>query len=111
MPLDRIKGEVIDGLGHKYRVVPNGKWRDSQLFEEAAGRAARAFLKSGALWPVTFDDMEVITQEYPADHKIAIVFLKQVRGKETLYPWVWELPMPMVKELKALGKWDDTAIN
>lgn len=104
-------GEVIEGLGHQFRVVPNSKWRESRLFEEAANRAAAAFLKSGALWPITFDEHEVLVQEYPSDNKIVVLFSKKIRGREELYPWVWELPPQAVKELKALGKWDDSPIN
>lgn len=105
------KGEVIDGLGTQFRVVPNAKWRETRLFEEAANRAAAAFLKSGALWPISFEDAEVLIQEYPADNKICVLFAKKIKGKESLYPWVWELPEQAVKELKALGKWDDRPIN
>lgn len=111
MSLDKTRGEVIDGLGHAFRVVPNAKWRDSKLFEQAATKASEVFIRAGALWPVSFDDAEVIMQEYPAERTLAMVFAKKIRGNEHLYPWVWELPIEMIKELKALGKWDDTPIN
>jgi hypothetical protein len=111
MPLDRIRGEVIGDLGHAFRVVPNEKWRETKLFDEAANKAASAFLQAGALWPITFDDQEVITQEYPADNRLVIVFLKTIKGNETLFPWVWELPNEMVAELRTLGKWDATPVQ
>lgn len=111
MALDRKKGEIIEGLGSQFRIVPNGKWRETKLFEEAATRAAAAFLKSGAMWPITFDEDDVLIQEYPADRKIAVLFVKKIRGQEALYPWVWELPDAAVQELAALGKWDTSPIN
>jgi len=110
MPLNP-KGELIDGLGQQFRVVPNAKWRETRLFEEAAKRAAAAFLKSGALWPIVFEDDDVLIQEYPAERRICVLFIRKIKGKDNLYPWVWELPDQAVKELKALGKWDDSPVN
>lgn len=106
MALDKIKGEVLEGLGHKYEIAPNYKWRESQLFEEAAMAAAEAFMNSGALWPITFDEEEVLIQEYRESNQIAIIFSKNVRGTEQLYPFVWDLPADMVRELRAIGKWE-----
>jgi hypothetical protein len=111
MPLDHVKGEVVGDLGHAFRVVSNAKWRETPLFEEAARNAEKAFSQAGALLPISFDDAEVLTQEYPAARKLVMIFAKKIRGSETFFPWIWDLPEPMVRELKALGKWDDTAIN
>jgi hypothetical protein len=111
MPLDHTNGEIIEGLGKEFRVVPNDKWRESKLFETAARTAATAFLKAGALWPVRFDDREILMQEYPADNRLVIVFQKTIRGNETLFPWVWDLPPEMVKELAALGKWQTNRLQ
>ena len=111
MALNKTEGEVVEGLGDAFRVVPNAKWRETKLFEEAANKAAQSFLDAGALWPITFDDGEVLAQEYPRDRRLLLLFAKNVRGKEMIYPWVWDLPDNMVSELKALGKWDDLPIN
>jgi hypothetical protein len=111
MPLNHKTGEVIEGLGREFRVVPNEKWRESKLFDDAANSAAAAFLKAGALWPILFDDEEVVTQEYPNDNRLVIVFLKKIKGEDVLYPFVWELPPEMTAELSALGKWDSDRIQ
>lgn len=111
MPLNRIQGEHIEGLGEKYRVVPNCKWRETPQFEEAAKAAEQAFLNSGVLWPVSFDDDEVLTQEYPEERILAFIFLKNIRGVESLYPYPRRLPGSLVRELRVNGKWDDTPIN
>lgn len=111
MPLDRIRGEIVGDLGHAFRIVANAKWRETPLFDEAAQKAAQAFLSAGALWPVTFDDGEVLTQEYPSSRQLVIIFSKSIKGVETLFPWVWDLPDKMLAELKTLGKWDDQALQ
>lgn len=102
---DKRTGELIGDLGANYRVVDNVKWRDSQLFEVAASRAAKAFWQSGALLPITFDDEEVLTQEYPHTGKLVMLFGKVIRGQKHFYPYIWEFTDAQVAELTALGKW------
>jgi hypothetical protein len=111
MSFDRIAGERLEGLGDRFRVVPNRKWRETPLFSNAAHNAAKAFMDEGALWPVLFDDEEFIVQEYPSDHKVAFVFEKRIRNKLRYFVWVWDIPDEGIRELKADGKWDDLPSN
>lgn len=106
MPLDKVKGEQIGGLGHVYRVVPAAKWRMTSLFESAATAAEEAFTRSGALAPITFDEEEVLVQEYPKAAKLAFVFCKRIRGNEHFYPFVFDLPPQMIADLIVTNKWE-----
>ena len=105
MPLNKDAGEHIDGLPGAYRVVPNQKWRESKLFDQAAEEAAKIFAAQGALLPIGFDDDEVLSQEYPSSNQLAFLFVKNIRGQEHFYPYVYALPVEMVAELAAIGRW------
>lgn len=105
MPLDRTKGEQIEGLDGPFKVVPNTKYRETPLFEEAAAAAALAFRRAGYPLAITFDDDQVLTQEYPHSGQIAMVFVTNIRGAEQLYVHVWALPPEMVASLRASGQW------
>lgn len=108
MPLDHVKGEVIGDLGHVYRIAPNTKWREHQLFEEAASYAAQAFLDKGALLPIQFDHGEVLVQEYPQINALVFVFCKNIARTEQIVVRKYDIPDDMVRELCAQGRWDPT---
>lgn len=106
MPLNHELGEPIDGLPSQFRVVPNTKWRETQMFEQAATIAAEAFFEKGALLPVTFDDREVVTQEFWTLPAIVFVFCKKIRGEEFLSVRKYDIPPDMMRELRANGLWE-----
>ncbi len=105
MPLDHVKGEVIGDLGHVYRAAPNTKWREHQLFEEAATIAAETFHAMGALLPITFDDGEVLVQEYPRTNALVFVFCKSIARTEQIVVRKYDIPDDMMRELRAQGRW------
>lgn len=103
--LNKERGEIIGDLGRGFRIVPNEKWRDTMLWTQAAKFAVAAFVKSGALLPIHFDDDHVLVQEYPIDSKIAFIFERKVAGKEMLYPYVFSLSPKAIAELRVSGRW------
>jgi len=105
MPLDKTKGETIEGLGEDYLIAPLSKWIDTPLVEMAAQHAAEAYIKAGALSPISFDEEDILIQEYYREAKVAVVFQRRVRGEEMLYPYVFELPHNLIAELVATGRW------
>jgi hypothetical protein len=107
MPLNHDLGEPIDGLGPVFRVVPNAKWRETSMFEQAATIAAEAFMDKGALLPITFDDREVLTQEH-MPNVLLFIFCKSIRGQEHFSVREFKMPDDMIRELKALGKWESS---
>ena len=105
MPLDKHKGELIGYLGDDYVVVPLAQWGDTPLYRQAEDAAAAAFMASGAIVPFSFDDHDVVVQEYPRKHKLAFLFQKRIKGKEHFYPYVFDLPPQVVTELALVGRW------
>lgn len=105
MPLDRTNGERIEGLEAPHVVVPNVKWRETDMFNTAATNAARAFMKAGYPIIPTFDDEQVLTQEYPTLGRLVFVFQMRIKGDEMLYPYVFALPPEMIANLRAAGQW------
>jgi len=111
MPLDKTKGEEIEGLGSAYVVAPLSKWIDTPLIEMAAQHAAEAYIKAGAMVPISFNEEDILIQEYYRDAKIAVVFQRRVRGEEMLYPYVFDLPHDLIAELVASGRWKSPTQN
>lgn len=104
MALNR-KGERIQGLGEDFVVVPTSRWTDTVLFQEAYDNAVKSFEQSGALIPIRIEDTEIMVQEYPKDNKLLFLFYRQIRGRDHYYPFVFNLPPPMVAELRTIGRW------
>jgi hypothetical protein len=110
MPLDRERGELIDGLGEKYVVAPLSKWEQTGMLDIAAQHAAKAFIAAGALrGKMRFSEGDVLVQEYHDQAKVAFVFQRRVAGNEMFVPYVFDLPKSMVKELVQQGMWDHPA--
>lgn len=105
MPLDKVKGEPIDGMPDDYIVVNISKWRNTPLMPQAAEAAADAFIAIGALLPVWFEEDDILVQEYPRSGQIAFLFQRRIRGETHYYPYVYELPKAAIKELVAEGLW------
>lgn len=105
IPLDKTSGEAIEGLDDHYRVVSPALWRDTGFFEEAARAAERAFIASGAIGPLWFDEENVSVQQYDKTYKLAFLFSKRVAGKNLVYPYVFTLPFFLIPELEASGRW------
>ena len=104
MALNR-KGEKIQGLDDDFIVSPISRWTDTVLFEDAAKNAAQSFQASGAILPIDIRADDCIVQEYPKTNKLLFLFVRQIRGKEHFYPYVYDLPPAMVAELKTIGRW------
>lgn len=104
MPLNHETGEHIEGLGIG-SVVPLSKWADTNLFEAAFEDAERAFIKSGAILPIAFDEREILVMEYPHQDRIVFLFCKHIAGTEKLYPAVIKLTPPLVAELVNMNRW------
>lgn len=108
MPLDHDNGENIEGLGPGFHVSKGRQkeyWKHTSLWNEACRDAARVFHAEGALLPVTFDDRQVLIQEYPRLNKVAFIYCRQVAGKELFHVFAFDLPDDLIKELKVTGKW------
>lgn len=103
--LNRVTGELIESLGPGHVVAPLSRWADTSLFEEAADRAAAVFHKAGAILPITWDEEDILVQEYPQLHKLAFIFARRIAGKARYHVAVIALPPSTVAELRMSGRW------
>lgn len=109
-PLDRTKGEHIDGLGDNYKIVPLRKWADTPIYAEACTHARRIFRKALVADP-RFDESTVLVQEYPDEDKIAFVFAHWGRKYfQRNFAWMyWTAVVTLTPALKAhlvlTGRW------
>lgn len=105
MPLDREKGEVIGDLGSDYIIGKIETWAPTDMFVVAYSNAIDAFIACGAVPPISIKPEDVMIQEYPSLNKLAFLFQRRIAGKEHFYPFVFDLPMQMIRDLRASGKW------
>lgn len=105
MALNRLIGETIDGLDSPHVVEPFERWLDTPFMEIAAGKAADAFIKAGALKPITFDQGDILIQAYHRIAKLAFVFQRKVAGEERFYAYTFNLDPNAVAELVQSGRW------
>ena len=104
MPLDRINGEVLDGLQASLHVVveprhvaamntlvvpyktKNKKFghttRRRPLFDDAVAHAVEAFKDAGALFPVRFDETALLCQVYPKERIVTVTFQRKIAGED-----------------------------
>lgn len=113
MPLDREKGEFIEGLGLCYRVVPTDKWASTPMFMEAAEAATLAFRKTAGRFHhrgsvMKFGRDHVLAQEYPLHDTLAFVFEAKVDGEWMVYPYTFRFPAEMINRMSVEGQWDCT---
>jgi hypothetical protein len=126
MPLDRVNGEVLEGLPASMHVVIDhrhlaemnnllveydipGKFRARKgkrpLFDDALSIARARFIEAGALLPVSFDESSILVQVYPKELKLAVVVCRPIAGKEHFVVRDYELPRPVIQSLiNAAGK-------
>jgi len=103
--LDKVNGELIEGLGRSFVVVPLRKWADTEMWTEARAKAAAAFGKKGALYPVQISEDDVLVQEYPAQQRLAFLFHRKVAGRSYYMPVVMIFDERTVASLKMAGRW------
>ena len=126
MPLDRVNGEVLDGLmagAHviiqprhlaalsNYRceyapkqakfVAASRKKPSRPVFDDAVANAIHAFKAKGALAPVRFGEDDVVVQVYPKDLKLAVIFQRSIAGAVHYAPSYYDLPKPVLDALLA----------
>ena len=132
MPLDRSKGEILEGMGDTYRVVPAAKWREltrittkykvqsgtafkiwvnrtRPIYEDAITLARAAFANAGALEPIIIDDSCILVQEYPDDNRVAFVFSRLIAGEEKVFGRGYDLTPQEVGWLVTTGRWQRPA--
>jgi hypothetical protein len=105
MPLDHVNGEHIGKLGVG-KVAPLFKWSDTPFFEIACEHAEKAFLKAGALRPISFDTSEILVMEYPMKDRLAFLFCRNIAGTERLYPFIIKLEQEAISDLVNSGRWE-----
>ena len=107
MPLDMVNGEPNPEFG-SFRIVPTRKWDETEFFHHAAQGAAQAFMASGAMWPVHFNEAEILCQEYLRAGKLEFVFFKQIGGEDYYYRHHWDLDEhpDLIAELVTDGRWE-----
>ena len=122
MPLDRINGEVLDGLPASMHIVIEtrhlaamdnvlveyqapGKFRSTTkrrpIFDDAVAYAIDGFAAAGAMLPVLLDESGILVQVYPKEGKVAVVFLRSIAGKEHFVVRDYDLPPPVMQALLA----------
>jgi hypothetical protein len=113
--LDRTNGEVVEGLGHNYKVVPTDKWATTQYgaphFLEAHKAATLAF--KGAIGKFANPEEmlplgrnDVIVQEYWLLGKVAFIFEKKIGNDEYVYAYVFDIDPRLIEALRLSGEWD-----
>lgn len=115
MPLDRTNGEVIQGLGHAFKVVPTDKWATTQFgaphFIEAHEAATLAFKKSAGKFANSHEKIKlgrdnVLVQEYHILGKVAYIFELKVNGEEMVYAYTFDIDPVLLEALRMSGEWD-----
>lgn len=120
MPLDCTNGEVIDGYVGSMHVVVSARalaempnlqteyqakrkfgtvTKRRSVFEDAVAHALDAYRAAGALYPIRFDDDDVLVQVYPKQKQVAVMFQRMVAGKEMFVTRFYDLPQPVVDSL------------
>lgn len=64
MPLDRVKGEHIEGLGLAHQVSPLYRWADTPYWGIACDKAREHFAKAGAVIIPEFSAEDISVQVY-----------------------------------------------
>lgn len=128
MPLDRINGEVLDGLPPSphialdfkhlaalsnyttsYEDAPKFKLPGAEyakkkrpVYEDALARAEAAFLAKGALAPIRFDNSGILVQVYPKLDMLFVIFMRPIAGVEHFHVSdPYHAPPPLVLSLLA----------
>ena len=124
MPLDRINGEVLDGLQASLHVVvaprhvaamntlqvsyktKNKKFgwttRHRPLFDDAVAYAVDGFKDAGALFPVRFDETCVLCQVYPKERAVTVTFQRKIVDQDHYVTRVYEqIPKSAIESLLA----------
>ena len=115
MPLNRVAGEHVEGLGDDFTIVPLAKWAATIFWEGAYMNAVDKFTRAGAQGRIAFDDQHVLVQEYLDQGCIVFIFCqivvvnnwkKQSFGMKELYhPSVVKLSPAQKAELVMAGRW------
>ena len=131
MPLNKITGEMIDGMDPIFRVVSAEKYKNKPrltttvrewtgkqfkteidvecpLWVAALGHAQISYFNAGARPPFSYD---VMCQEYPRTGEVAFLFCARVNGQEMFVPAVFALASQQVAELALSGDWQPLKIN
>ena len=127
MPLDRRRGEVLDGLppsphipldfkhlaalsnytvtydaAPKFRLAGVNYTKKRPVYEDALARAEEAFLAKGALAPVKFDSSGILVQVYPKLDMLFVIFMRPIAGEEYYHVSdPYHAPLPVVASLLA----------
>lgn len=104
MPLNHQTGESLDGMPGHF-VANKDHWRNTSLWNTACEQAAQAFHASGAMFPVLFDDSDILVQEYPSAKKLVFIFLRGIAGHEHYYVYTFDLDDKAIAELRVTGRW------
>lgn len=110
MPLDRVKGEHIEGLGEAFQVSPLYRWADTVYWDTACKKARDQFEKAGAIIIPEFsaEDISIqvydelpnpITDQHGNVFRAAIVFL--FNKKSPVAVWKRTEPGSVEKDLIA----------
>ena len=120
MPLDRVHGEVLEGLPASMHVVVNPRHLANMsnllvpylkkkkfgneekvrpLFDDAVQHAIDAFKAAGALSPVRFDEDDVSIQVYPKDNKVVVLFQRKINGVDQYVTRIYDLPPSVIQAL------------
>jgi hypothetical protein len=127
MPLDKARGEVLEGYeGKAFIVLPVSLIADMNqilvpylkpgklgqkaqgvrpLFEDAMAKAADAFAAKGLLVPVARDESAILIQLYPHQKQLVFVVARMLNGEEHFTsPISYELPQPVFNQIVAAAK-------
>lgn len=113
-PFDRHRGELIGNLGPDFVVVPNSKWADTNLINQAVEVARKVFTRRATNTTIPnlrFNDDTILVQEYHRQKKIAVIVAQWgrqmgMRKWNWLYhPTVFAIEGDLEKALVMAGRW------
>jgi len=119
MPLDRVNGERIEGMNgpsipvdarklaemtnlvteYKVKAKFNYRTKKRPIFDDAVAHAIDAFKEAGALYPVRFDEDDVLVQVHPAEKKVSVMFQRKIAGHDYYVTRLYDLPTPVMESL------------
>lgn len=119
MPLDRQKGEELDGLDGEHIVIDYRHLaslsnvvteyqvphpfkrivRKRPIFDDALAVAGECFAEAGALIPVVMDESQILAQLYPEEMKVAIIVGRTIAGEERYVVRCYDVPSSVMDTL------------
>jgi hypothetical protein len=105
MPLNKVDGEHLNGLG-RGKPAPISKWE--RFVDVAADLARKHFESAGAPSGFSLDPDQILVQDFWLHSTVVITFCVPISGVEHFYNYTLDLSREAVAELALSGHWPAT---